>query len=66
MTAVFDRAGPIANSVFYSLNADTGQAHWASFDRQPDRWTSQFLSADPEAGTLSYGPVVCYACLSGC
>lgn len=37
--------GPKTNSVFYALNADTGEALWASGDRASDEWTAQFFSA---------------------
>lgn len=39
------RAGGAAemNNVFYGLNADTGEALWASADAAPDSWTSQFF-----------------------
>ncbi|MGK7876947.1 MAG: M20/M25/M40 family metallo-hydrolase [Xenococcaceae cyanobacterium] len=53
VTAGFDANHPKPNSIFYGLNADTGQAIWASTDEKPDEWTSQFLSAAPEKGTLA-------------
>ena len=34
---------PRMDSVYYSLNADTGEALWASGDRAPDQWTAQFF-----------------------
>jgi Peptidase family M28 len=43
LTATPDAASPQADSIFYALNADTGQALWVSEDPQPDVWTSQFL-----------------------
>jgi hypothetical protein len=43
-TAGFDANHPKPNSIFYGLNADTGTAIWASADKKPDEWTSQFLS----------------------
>ncbi|MFQ4141704.1 M20/M25/M40 family metallo-hydrolase [Chlorogloeopsis sp. ULAP02] len=45
-TAGFSAQHPKPNSIFYGLNADTGQAIWASADEKPDEWTSQFLSQD--------------------
>jgi hypothetical protein len=33
-----------ANNLFYGLNADTGNAIWASIDERPDEWTSQFFT----------------------
>ncbi|MBH8572263.1 M28 family metallopeptidase [Nostocaceae cyanobacterium CENA369] len=52
-TAGFDANHPKPNSIFYALNADTGKAIWASFDEQPDEWTSQFLSQNPEKASLT-------------
>jgi MFS family permease len=43
LTAMPDAASPQADSIFYALNADTGQALWISEDPQPDVWTSRFL-----------------------
>ena len=48
----FDRTNRRPNSVFYGLNAESGEALWASYDRRPDDWTSQFLSATPERRPL--------------
>jgi len=39
---------PRPDSLFYGLNADTGKAVWASTDSAPDKWTSQYLSAESE------------------
>lgn len=59
LTAGFDANHPKPNSIFYGLNADTGKAIWASADEKPDEWTSQFLSANTEKGTLAeYLPMV--------
>jgi len=52
LTAGFDTEHPRPNAVAYMLNADTGQATWFSPGRQTDIWTSQFLSAEPEPGSL--------------
>lgn len=41
-----------ADNVFYVQNADTGKAIWASSDRMPDAWTSQFLSEPIGTGNL--------------
>jgi len=43
--AVADASGgPKTDSVFYGMNADTGEALWASGDRAPDQWTTQFFT----------------------
>ena len=52
-TAKPDAANPQADSVFYVLNADTGQALWISEDSQSDVWTSQFLGTDFKRGELT-------------
>jgi hypothetical protein len=52
LTATPDAASPQADSIFYVLNADTGQALWVSEDPQPDVWTSQFLGTTFSRGEL--------------
>jgi hypothetical protein len=49
----FDREHPKKDSLFYAMNADTGKAVWASFDRQADEWTSQFFASPAARGPLS-------------
>jgi hypothetical protein len=49
----FDANHPKMSSVFYGLNADNGQAVWASFDSQPDEWTSQFFPGGGRMNTLA-------------
>ncbi|HEX5709307.1 MAG TPA: M20/M25/M40 family metallo-hydrolase [Pyrinomonadaceae bacterium] len=48
LTATFTGRGgpsrPKVNSIFYGLNADTGNAVWASADGGQDEWTRQFLT----------------------
>jgi len=46
LTTGFDEQHRKANNIFYVSNADSGKAVWASFDRAPDEWTSQFLTGD--------------------
>jgi hypothetical protein len=53
LTFSFDREHPRPGHVFYALNADEGRAVWASIDREPDEFTSQFLTDDHERGGLS-------------
>ena len=52
LTATPDATNPQADSIFYALNADTGQALWISEDSQPDVWTSQFLGTAFKRGKL--------------
>jgi len=42
----YDNKHPRFNTILYKLNADTGNAAWASSDRRPDPWTKQFFSSD--------------------
>jgi hypothetical protein len=51
-TTHVDAAHPRPDHLFYILNADSGKAVWASLDRQPDEWSSQFLSTNPQMGGL--------------
>jgi hypothetical protein len=51
-TTGVDVRNPRPNNVMYGLNADTSQALWASTDLQTDEWTSQFLTAGVQRGTL--------------
>jgi hypothetical protein len=48
----FDRQNPKINNMFYALNADTGQAVFASSDAGTDDWTGQFLKLGAERGSL--------------
>jgi hypothetical protein len=40
----YDAARPRPDTLFYTLNADTGEANWATLDPQLDEWTKQFLN----------------------
>jgi hypothetical protein len=51
-TAGFDSQHRKPNSIFYSVNADTSTAFWASVDAAPDAWTRQFFSEDAAQATL--------------
>jgi hypothetical protein len=53
LTSNFSEEHPKQNNIFYALNSDTGRAFWASGDRKPDEWTSQFLSSHIEPDPLS-------------
>ena len=53
LSSGFDANHPKMSSVFYGLNADRGQAVWASFDSQPNEWTSQFLSSGAQMKPLT-------------
>lgn len=52
-TSVPSKAHPRPDNLFYCLNADTGQALWASVDPKLDEWTSRFFRSDPERERLS-------------
>lgn len=47
-----DQRHPKTDNLFYVMNADTGQAAWASSDGRPDEWTVQFFPAKVERGPL--------------
>jgi hypothetical protein len=53
LTAESDATNPQPDSIFYALNADTGQALWISEDPKPDVWTSQFLGTAFKRGKLA-------------
>lgn len=44
----YDAAHPRPDTLFYTLNADTDRANWATLDPAPDQWTRQFVSADAQ------------------
>ena len=52
VAAVTDRS-PEPTNLFYGLNADNSLAVWGSADKQPDVWTTQFLSPDVERKRLA-------------
>ena len=49
----YDAKHPRFNTILYGLNADSGKAIWASPDKKPDVWTSQFLSGDMKQAPLN-------------
>lgn len=53
LTAGFSPRQPQPISLIYCLNADTGNAVWASTGDQTDGWTSQFLSQETQRKVLS-------------
>lgn len=48
----FDANHPRFNSMIYAQNADTHKEAWVTYDRAPDSWTRQFLTAAPRHGTF--------------
>ncbi|HET7269536.1 MAG TPA: hypothetical protein VFI90_00485, partial [Rubrobacter sp.] len=48
----YDAAHPRPDTLFYTLNADTGEANWATLDPELDQWTKQFLSEGTEKRTV--------------
>jgi hypothetical protein len=48
----YDASHPRPDTLFYSLNADTGEASWATLDPELDQWTKQFLSGDTQVRTV--------------
>jgi hypothetical protein len=53
MTPAYSGDNPGSDSVLYCLNADTGEALWASPGERPDSWSSQFFSGATESKTLT-------------
>ncbi len=49
----FSNAQPRPDSIFYMLDANSGDAIWASLDPAPDHWTSQFFQSHVRAGSLA-------------
>jgi hypothetical protein len=55
-TAGYDRNHPKPDNIFYALNADSGEAVWASTDPAPDQWTAQMLGAPQRGSLIGYTP----------
>jgi hypothetical protein len=54
----YDTEYPKPDTISYWLDANTCKASWMSFDRNPDNWTSRFLSGHFEASTVHlFNPV---------
>jgi hypothetical protein len=52
----FDDTHPRPDNIFYALDANSGQAVWASGDRAPDPWTAQFLKRAERGALVGYVP----------
>jgi hypothetical protein len=48
----YDASHPRPDTLFYALNADSGEASWATLDPELDQWTKQFLSRDTQERTV--------------
>lgn len=48
LTTVTGPGRPRTDSLFYALEAETGEAWWLSWDREVDEWTSRYLGDAPE------------------
>jgi hypothetical protein len=48
----YDAAHPRPDTLFYSLNADSGKASWATLDPELDQWTKRFLKGNTQERTL--------------
>jgi hypothetical protein len=42
-----------SNSLVYLYNADTHKAHWITYDKNLDTWTTSYLGANPKAATIA-------------
>jgi hypothetical protein len=48
----YDASHPRPDTLFYALNADSGEANWATLDPELDQWTKQFVRGDIEKRTV--------------
>jgi hypothetical protein len=48
----FDADHPRPDSILYALDADSGEAIWATFDDETDAYTSRFVGPNAERGSL--------------
>ncbi|MEN8789153.1 MAG: M28 family peptidase, partial [Flavobacteriaceae bacterium] len=46
LSSGFDEENPKPSSLLYVLNADKSTAQWATYERVPSEWTSQYLDED--------------------
>jgi hypothetical protein len=51
--SAFSPSQPRPDTIFYLLNANSGEARWESLDRAPDRWTAQFFRHHVRLGSLA-------------
>lgn len=52
LSAGFGPASPQPNSLFYTLDADSGEARWATLSDRPDAWTARVVGEGSERTTL--------------
>ncbi len=50
----FDTERPKPTSLLYALDADSGQAYWATYEKAPAEWTRAYLK-DAQSGTEALG-----------
>lgn len=53
LTAGHSPERPRASHLLYALDADTGDAYWASLDRRPSEWLRQFVGEDAEGRSMA-------------
>ncbi|MGB5238766.1 MAG: M20/M25/M40 family metallo-hydrolase [Flavobacteriaceae bacterium] len=49
LSSGFDVENPKPSSLLYVLNADESTARWATYEKVPSAWTSQYLDKDKQA-----------------
>jgi hypothetical protein len=54
--SVYSKERPKPNNIFYVMNASSNKAIWASYDAEPDAWTSQFLTNAQKGALTEYLP----------
>lgn len=42
-----------SNSLVYLYDADTHKAHWITYDKNPDAWTTSYLGTNPKPATIA-------------
>jgi hypothetical protein len=52
VASAYSKERPKPDNIFYVMNANSNKAVWASYDAEPDAWTSQFLT-NPQKGALT-------------
>ncbi len=54
-TSSFSAERPKPTSLLYVLNADSGQAHWATYEKVPSDWTRAYLGSNPTDAASANG-----------
>ncbi len=55
LTSGFTPERPKPSSLLYVMNAENGQAHWATYEKVPSAWTRAYLGSNPADAASSNG-----------